>query len=97
MSPDEARLLAAATLHRAVLDARAGSQEALAWLASHAAAPWLDMLGIPQSYFLLHAGWLQLARCNMPCHKSPLHACVSTSFLYLSRLSCTARQKPTTV
>lgn len=61
----DSRHLAAAVLQRAVQDARgvecSAPAEALAWLSSKHATIWMDLLDIPQSDFLLRAGWVELA------------------------------------
>jgi hypothetical protein len=61
-NPAVIRRVAAAVLHRAVSDAQGieyeRCEEAIAWLASQAAEPYFALVEMPQSTFLLRAGWL---------------------------------------
>lgn len=77
------RRLAAAVILRALTDARAGDKEALQWLGSRGAERYFDLLGVPQSNFLLKVGWVGLAKHST----HPLQRSVQTTLEHLESLS----------
>lgn len=87
MTPDEARLLAAATLRLAVVDMRRGDPHALAWLASTRAQLWLDILDISQSRLLTAVDWISHAhRAHQNGLPPAISSCILDTSDYLSRL-----------
>lgn len=70
--PERVRALVADLLRQTIREARKeppfpligrrGKVRAVCWLASRAATPWFDHLGLSQSRALRHLGWPDLAR-----------------------------------